>query len=243
MLATGFRFSSSIPTFMTQRPVSDPYATGGSASRLIPRFPRFFASGTFLRKTRDKGLTLVEVMIAVLIFGIMFAGVLSAITQTHRFAERNMAMAVARSVAQGIIEQARLEAAEIRRPTATTLPLRFIGNDVNNFAAISQRNIPIEAVPGVWTAVGALEDPTDPASAVLGVLLDAEQRDASNNIIRPAKYMDMEVNFRITANEDVRRYLTVELRYRWIPPVNQLSGSANWIEREVRTAIAYSSTF
>jgi type II secretory pathway pseudopilin PulG len=187
-------------------------------------------------------LTLIEVMIAVTMFAILMAGALVAVLQTRRMAENNIGMAVARTVAQGIIEQARLESPVIREPGASSLPIRFIGTDSMNFAAISQRQLPIETDPDVWTRVGALKNPADPSSEILGVLLDVQQKDALGNVIRPAKYMEMEVNFRVTANESVRRYAAVELRYRWKSPVRRTDGSDHgWITREVRTAIPFAT--
>jgi prepilin-type N-terminal cleavage/methylation domain-containing protein len=188
----------------------------------------------------NRGLTLVEVMMAMALFAILMAGALTAVLQTRRMAENNIGMAVARTVAQGIIEQARLEGGTLRKnPAPTHLPLRFIGGDDKNFAAISQSQLEI----GKWTPVGAL-NPLDPAK-VLGVLLDVEQRDASGNVIRPARYMPMEVNFRIIANEEVRRHLVVAIQYKWESPANRVAAGSdpNWGRtREIQTAIAYAST-
>jgi prepilin-type N-terminal cleavage/methylation domain-containing protein len=224
----------------------------GSVSWTLPKAATLSGKHS-VQNRHPSGLTLIEVMIAVAMFAILMAGALVAVLQTRRMAENNIGMAVARSVAQGIIEQARLDSAVIRQPDvdagkpgADMLRLRFIGKDGRNFAAISQRMLPIEMPddPDSWTAVGALSDPANPDSEVRGVLLDVEQRDASNNLVRPPKYMQMQVNFRIIANEEVRRHLVVALRYRWEPPVRRVDGSdPGWITREMRTAIAYTSTF
>ena len=209
------------------------------------------------------GMTLVEVMVAFFLFTLLAAAALTAVIQSRKMAEDNVAQAIARTVAQGIIEQVRLnlglvKAITLREPVVDpapsvpcsplSIPMRFtkLSDDGTDFAAITQRNIPMhvdtDANANDWFDVGAL-DPAVPSS-VLGVLLDVEYRDAANAVIRPARYMKMQVNLKRLANDPVQNYVAVVLSYRWQPPArNATSGTTTWVTREIRTIIPYTDTF
>jgi len=129
----------------------------------------------FVKKVRH-GFTLVEIMIAFGVFSIMALGSITALLQTRRMSEDNVAQATAAVIAQGIIEQVQLNGYSAIADTATTpnLELKFTGANTNNLASIQQYDLPWAADAATFTAIGARVDPEDPASAILGVLLDLD---------------------------------------------------------------------
>src|SRR6478736_2037096 len=86
------------------------------------------------------GFTLVEIMIAFGVFSIMALGSITALLQTPRMSEDNVAQATAAVIAQGIIEQVQLNGYSAVADTAGTpnLELKFTGANTNNLASIQQ---------------------------------------------------------------------------------------------------------
>lgn len=181
-------------------------------------------------------MTLTEIMIAFGIFAIMSLACITALLQTRRMSEDNVAQATAAVIAQGIIEQVQLNGYEAIADTATSpnLELKFTGTNTNNLASIQQYDLPWASDATTFTQIGARADPEDPASAVLGVLLDLEYK-SGPKVVRPARYMKMRVNMRRTvhAGDD---NVEIILTYQWQPPSrNALSNQNVYLTREIRT--------
>jgi type II secretory pathway pseudopilin PulG len=190
-------------------------------------------------------MSLVEVMVALGIFMLLAGGALTAVVQSRKMAEDNVAQSIARTVAQGIIEQARSAPGLTMDTNATSLPLRFakVGTAGANFAGIEQKTIPFAASATDFSSVGAPSIPSDLSSPGLGVLLDVESRKPTGQVIRPARYMPMEVSLMRVDNSSLHRYVAVALRYRWQPPTRNHPGvPPTWMMREIRTIIPYTST-
>lgn len=182
------------------------------------------------------GLTLTEIMIAFGIFAIMSLACITALLHTRRMSEDNVAQATAGVIAQGIIEQVQLNGYEAIADTTSSpnLELKFTGTNTNNLASIQQYDLPWAADATTFTSIGARVDPTDPTSAILGVLLDLEYR-AGSTVVRPARYMKMQVNIRriVHAGDD---NVEIILSYRWQPPSRNTLGTENvFFTREIRT--------
>jgi hypothetical protein len=182
------------------------------------------------------GLSLPEVMVAFGVFSLMALGSLSALIQTRKMSEDNVAQATAAVIAQGIIEQVQLNAYSAIADTATSpnLELKFTGSNTNNLASIQQYDLPWATDTTTFTEIGARVDPEDTSSAILGVLLDLDYKDGTR-IIRPRRYMKMRVNIRRTvhAGDD---NVEIILTYQWQPPSrNNAAGNNVYLTRELRT--------
>jgi prepilin-type N-terminal cleavage/methylation domain-containing protein len=86
-------------------------------------------------KSKKRGLTLMEVMISLVLFSLLAAGVFSATLQARRHAEANVREAIAVSVATGFLEQL----------AATDFPLlaRHVDNRAINFPFIARDGRPV----------------------------------------------------------------------------------------------------
>lgn len=184
----------------------------------------------------DAGMSLVEVMVAFTLFSIMALGSLSALIQTRKMSEDNVAQATAAVIAQGIIEQVHLNAYSAISDTATSpnLELKFTGTNTNNLASIQQYDLPWATNTTTFTEIGARVDPSDSTSAILGVLLDLDYKDGGR-VIRPGRYMKMRVNIRRTVHSGDDN-VEVILTYSWQPPSrNNLTSDDIYLTRELRT--------
>ena len=214
--------------------------TAGVNTPLLPSLPR--ARASFARSDANEkigqasGFTLVEIMIAFGVFSIMALGSITALLQTRRMSEDNVAQATAAVIAQGIIEQVQLNGYSAIADTATTpnLELKFTGANTNNLASIQQYDLPWAADAATFTAIGARVDPEDPASAILGVLLDLDYK-VGATVVRPARYMKMRVNIRRTVHSGDDN-VEIVLTYQWQPPSrNALAADNVYLTREIRT--------
>src|ERR1700712_4835307 len=92
----------------------------------------------------SSGMTLIELMIAFTLFAMMSLGSLSALLQTRKMSENNVAQETAAVIAQGIIEQVQLnpyDDIQNKDGTHTDLDLKFTGVDTNNLASIQQHTV------------------------------------------------------------------------------------------------------
>lgn len=188
------------------------------------------------RRENISGLSLVEVMVAFGLFSIMALGSLSALLQTRKMSEDNVAQATAAVIAQGIIEQVQLNsyAAISDTTTSPNLELKFTGSNTNNLASIQQYDLPWATDTTTFTAIGARVDPEDISSAILGVLLDLDYKDGAK-VIRPGRYMKMRVNIRRTVHSSDDN-VEIVLTYQWQPPSrNNMAGDNVYLTRELRT--------
>jgi len=183
------------------------------------------------RPAAAAGMTLVELMVASCLFTIMSLGALVALGQTRIISENNVAQATAASIAQGIIEQVQLNGyASIT--SDPNLPLKVTGAN-NDLSTIQQFSLPWAANATTFTDIGARADPADPASPILGVLIDVDYR-SGGTVIRPGRYMKMRVNLQRNAHltdDNVEIILT----YSWQPPSGYGAASARYLTREIRT--------
>jgi hypothetical protein len=181
-------------------------------------------------------MTLTEIMVAFGVFAIMALGSLTALIQTRKMSEDNVAQATAAVIAQGIIEQVQLNGYDAIADTAGTpnLELKFTGANTNNLASIQQYNLPWAADATTFTAIGARVNPDDETSAILGVLLDLDYK-VGSKVVRPGRYMKMRVNMRRTVHSGDDN-VEIVLTYQWEPPSrNALPGNNVYLTREIRT--------
>jgi type II secretory pathway pseudopilin PulG len=181
-------------------------------------------------------MTLTEVMIAFGIFSIMSLGSITALLQTRKMSEDNVAQATASVIAQGIIEQVQLNGYDTISDTvgSPNLELKFTGADTHNLASIQQYNLPWAADATTFTEIGARVDPADTSSAILGVLLDLDYK-VGSTVVRPARYMKMRVNMRRTVHSGDDN-VEIILTYQWQPPSrNTRPGNNVYLTRELRT--------
>lgn len=184
----------------------------------------------------SSGMTLVELMIAFTLFSIMSLGAITALLQTRKMSEDNVAQATAGVIAQGIIEQVQLNPYGDIRDVAGTpnLELKFTGASTNNLASIQQYNLPWAPDTTTFTEIGARVDPSDPTSAIVGVLIDFEYKSEDGlSVIRPARYMKMRVNVvrNVHDNDD---NVEIILTYAWQPPSRVRTGGDFYVTREIR---------
>lgn len=185
--------------------------------------------------SRCSGMSLVELMIAFSLFTLMSLGALRSLLQTRKMSEDNVAQATAAVIAQGIIEQVQLNPyADITDTVGTpNLDLKFTGTNTNNLASIQQYSLPWASDSTTFTDIGARVDPTDPTSAVKGVLLDFEYKAADGTTIRTARYMKMRVNITRSVH-DTDDNVEIILTYSWQPP-SRVQNANGFITREIRT--------
>jgi len=188
----------------------------------------------------QRGMTLVEVMIATSLFTLMALGALATLLQTRRMSENNLAQATAAVIVQGIIEQVHLDG----YTTITTDPnlvLTFTAPNSSNLSTIQQFSLPWATDATTFTEIGIRTDPADLTSPILGVLIDLDYRNGST-VIRPARYMKMRVNLQRnvhTTDDNVEIILT----YSWQPPSGNGAASAPYLTREIRTIRSPAQSF
>jgi hypothetical protein len=175
-------------------------------------------------------------MAAFTLFSLMALASVSALIQTRKMSEDNVAQATAAVIAQGIIEQVQLNPYASISDTvgSPNLELKFTGSNINNLASIQQYNLPWATDSTTFTEIGARVDPEDPSSAILGVLLDLDYK-AGTTVIRPGRYMKMRVNMQRTvhAGDD---NVEIVLTYQWQPPSrNHGTSGGVYLTRELRT--------
>lgn len=187
-------------------------------------------------------------MVAFAVFTIMALGVLAAMVQIRKMSESNVAQATAEAIAQGIIEQVHLlsyttiATTDVADPSySATLPLKFVGATSGNLASVQTFNLTWAPDATTFSAIGERVDPTDPASAVLGILLDMDYRSGAT-VLRPKRYMQMRVNLQRTpdaANDNVKILLT----FRWSPPGRTGASASDFITREIRTVRSQAQSY
>jgi type II secretory pathway pseudopilin PulG len=185
---------------------------------------------------KTAGLSLIEVMVAFTLFSIMALGSLTALLQTRKMSEDNVAQATAAVIAQGIIEQVHLNPYSAISDTATSpnLELKFTGANTNNLASIQQYDLPWHTDTTTFTEIGARVDPEDVTSTILGVLLDLDYK-VGETVVRPGRYMKMRVNIQRTVHSGDDN-VEIIVTYQWQPPSrNTMSTDNVYLTRELRT--------
>jgi len=170
---------------------------------------------------------------------------LSALIQTRKMSENNVAQETAAVIAQGIIEQVQLNPYDDIKDNTSglhpNLALKFTGSNANNLASIQQYDLPWALDSTTFTDIGARSDPTDPASPIVGVLIDLDYK-VGTQVIRPRRYMKMQVN--ITRNVHVADdNIEVILTYSWQPPTGNGAANARYLSREIRTIRSEASSY
>lgn len=184
------------------------------------------------RRMSESGMSLVELMVAFSMFTIMALGALTALIQTRKMSENNVAQATAAVIAQGIIEQIHLSGYANIADDAT-LPLNFTGPSSGNLSEIQLFDLTWAANATTFTDIGTRANSADPTSPILGVLIDLDYKNGST-VIRPRRYMKMQVNLQRnvhTADDNIEIILT----YRWQPPSGNGATTTPYITRELRT--------
>lgn len=223
---------------------------------------------------RTAGVTLVETMVAMILFITVSVSITSAVVQMRKQAENTMSQALAESVAEGILEQIRqmgftalsdLSVAYASAPTdfpgpssnyeMTTsggvsvnsyqsVPLKFLCVASNNHVDIQDFNLYWAAYTSSLSELGARADPSDPASTVLGILVDVDYtNNAGSVIINPRRYMKMKVSIlrTVNANSDA---VTVALNYQWQQPDRRIGTTPIYFsQREIRTVVSKIPTY
>jgi hypothetical protein len=177
-------------------------------------------------------MSLLEVAIGSFLFTMMAVSILTALLQSRKMAENNVAQITAAAIAQSIMEQVQL----LNYSTLTTntiISLSFIGPDSSNQTVVQNFDLSWAPDSTTFTPIGSRADPTDPLSPIIGVLIDLAYKNGAT-VIRPARYMRMNVNLQRnihTVDDNVEVILT----YSWQPPSGNGATSSRYITREIRT--------
>jgi type II secretory pathway pseudopilin PulG len=205
-------------------------------------------AGGFDRESRASraGTTLVEVMIALLIFLLVAIGIASSLIQLRKQGENTICQVLAQTVAEGLLEQ-------IRRTSFTNLsdvttnppvPLLFINANSGNYASVEPFSMPCGSDATTFTDIGARTIPGDLTSAIQGVLLDVDYKNSAGTLIRPRRFMKMRANLThsVNTNKDV---VQVTLKFQWaVPDRRTAAGGLIYYEtREIRTVISQMPTY
>lgn len=177
-------------------------------------------------------MTLLEVVISSFLFTLMAVSILTALVQSRKMAENNVAQTTAAVIAQGIMEQVQL-VGYTPLTTDATLPISFTGPSTNNLSAIQNFDLPWASDSTTFTDIGSHADPADLSTPIVGILVDMPYINGST-VIRPARYMKMKVNLQRTlhATDD---NVEIVLTYGWQPPSGNGVSSSRYITREIRT--------
>ena len=187
-------------------------------------------------------MTILEVMMASVFFIMLSVGAASALIQARKMSEDNVSQETATIIAQGILEQVHLNPYDNIANKSTTntayndyLSLKFTSdNTANNLASIQQFDLRWRTDATIFDPVGEFNIPGNNTSGVRGVLIDVEYRNGAT-VIRPARYMQMQVNLTRTINE-ILDNVEVVLTYSWQPPSRNKPGQpAVYATREIRT--------
>ena len=181
-------------------------------------------------------MTLVEAVIALMIFGVMAGGVVSGLIFSRKHAENNLAQSYAQITAQSIIEQI------VRVPTsiledAAQSGVRILIPFVTDDNTVTMQDIQIPwTTSDLFTDVGPEDDPSR------GVLVDVAYI-AEGNTIRPMRYMKLRVNLqRFVDTADSRT--TIRLRYEYeIPDRKGPDGEPLFQSGELRTVRSRAESF
>lgn len=193
------------------------------------------------RLSSTAGITLVELVVAISILTVMSLGICTSLIQLRKQGEVIIYQILAQSTAEGLMEQ-------IRRTSYADLSDVTDNPDVELMFvnATGANRVNVETLMQRWHSddttyddVGALSDPSDPASAKLGVLMDVDYTDAGGNVIRRRRYMKMKINLThsLNANKDA---VQIVLRYQWeVPDRKGASGTQTYYaKREVRSVVS-----
>jgi len=212
-------------------------------------------------------------MVAMVILGFLSVGIALSMTQQRKDSENAMCQTLAQATAEGILDQVRRagftrlsdftavtlpptndypynsssgETATNASGTYSTyqsLPVAFIGVTTDNYGDIQDFNLYWAKNATSLCSIGARSDKNDPTSPILGVVVDVDYKDSGGNVIRPRRYLKMQVAITrvLNANQDA---LEVTLYYRWAKPDVPGSGTPTYYAtRSLRTIISKISTY
>lgn len=197
-------------------------------------------------RVNETGATLTEVMIAMLVFMLVAIGITSSLIQLRKQGENAICQVLAQTTAEGLLEQVRRTNYTNLSDVTTHPPveLLFINSNSSNRASVEPFSLAWALNDTDYTDIGARSDPSDPASAKLGILLDVDYNDASGGLIRAKRFMKMKINLThaLNANQDA---VQVCLRFQWAVPDRRTAsgGSLYYASREIRTVISKMPTY
>lgn len=198
------------------------------------------------RRHSQAGVTLVEVMVAMLVFVMVAIGITTSLIQLRRQGENNISQVLAQAIAEGLLEQVRRTSYSDLSDVDTNPPVQllFIDANIANNATVQPFSLAWATDDTTYTEIGVRTDPTDLTSPILGMLMDVDYKDASGNLIRARRYMKMKVNLRhsLNANKDA---VEVRLKYQWAVPERR---NADWSyvyfpSREIRSVVSKIPTY
>lgn len=225
-------------------------------------------------RRRLAGSSLAEMMIAMVLFALVSMGIGTSFIHQRKHSENAMSHAMADSMAQGLLEQIRragfaslsnmtpafsdapadcpVSGTETVLDPSTGTPvnsyrsveLKFLGIDTDNYATVQTFNLYWASDPANVVQVGARADPDDPASEILGVVLDVDHRDSANKVLRQRRYMPMRVSLTRNLNAD-KNAVFITLRYQWAKPLGRDAGGIPFYypAREVHAVVSKISTY
>lgn len=216
-------------------------------------------------------MNLVELMVGMVIFAFLSIGITTSLLQQRKYSENAMSTVIAQSMAEGILEQIRrtgfatlsdFSQYQATAPddcpvagteTATnpalyttyrSVEIKFIGVGANNYATVQDFNLYWMANADTYQEVGERTDPDDLTSPIIGVVLDVDYKNSSNNLVRQRRYMKMRVNITRSMNTQ-KSAVMITLRYQWaIPERRTAAGLPIYFPvREIHTVISKISTY
>ena len=198
------------------------------------------------RRSSASGVTLAELMVAMSILTLVALGILTSMVQLRKQGEVIIYQILAQATAEGLMEQIR-RSSYIDLSDVTNHPpveLMFISANADNRANVETIMQRWHTDATTFDEVGALSDPADPASPLLGVLMDVDYTDASGNLIRRRRYMKMKINLTHTVNAN-KDAVQIVLRYQWqVPDRKGADGTGvYYAQREVRSVVSKMPTY
>lgn len=129
-------------------------------------------------------------------------------------------------------------------PSYQAVRLKFVSVNSSNHVAVQQCDLYWGNVIGAMMEVGARENPIDPLSNYLGVLVDVDYRNSSGSIvISPRRYMKMKMSI-VRSLNSTNNAVTVALNFQWAIPDNRPGGGDVYFgTRELRTVVSNIPTY
>lgn len=198
------------------------------------------------RRYSERGVTLVETMVAIMILTVFSLGIATSLVQLRKQGEVGIYQILAQSTAEGLMEQVRRSSfSDLSDMTGNPpVELMFINANTDNRANVETLSLDWLTDDTTFIEVGALSDPDDPDSEKLGVLMDVDYEDASGNIIRRRRYMKMRINLTRSLNATVDA-VQIVLRYQWQVPDRKGSDGTGvyYAQREIRSVVSKMPTY
>lgn len=182
--------------------------------------------------SKHRGMTLVEIMIALTLFGISAGGLVSMATMMHKTAISNVADSVALHAAEGIMEQIRIMPYEEVLLKAATAPAGTTELALNRYVPAQANGTPAQIVPQEITVNGAA--PVELLNVDLATTVNA------NYVITSSVRLPVGVRVLLREVKDANfaQGITVELIYSY----RYRASDAQPSQHTLRTFIAKSVT-